>query len=127
MNWLIRFKEKWLDQLADSKEMEDRHVAEAKAFITELYETDAITPVQASTLLNHVGWLSSHIQQRRLPVWQRWSSACRWWCVYFGVEVRGTVSWYWSELLYRLRPKNRAKTQEEIIEELTDKINFERR
>jgi|5B_taG_2_1085324.scaffolds.fasta_scaffold15627_3 hypothetical protein len=127
MNCFIRFKKKWLDQLADSKEMEDRHVAEAKAFITELYATDAVTPQQASTLLNHIGWLSAHINSRRLPAWQRWSNACKWWCVYFGMEVRGTIGWYWQELLYRLRPKNRAKTQEEIIEELTDKINFERR
>ena len=127
MNCFIRFKKKWLDQLADMKKQEDQHVAKAKAFITELYETDAITPQQASTLLNHIGWLSAHINSRRLPVWQRWSSACRWWCVYFGVEVRGTIDYYWEELLYRLRPKNRANTQEEIIEDLTDKINFERR
>ena len=127
MNCFIRFKKKWLDQLADMKPQEDRSVAEAKAFVTELYETDAITPMQASTLLNHIGWLDSYIKRRREPVLGRWLHACRWWCVYFGIEVRCTISWYWQELLYRLRPKNRAKTQEEIIEELTDKINFERR
>ena len=127
MNWLNRFKKKWLDQLADMKKQEDRQVAQAKAFITELYETDAITPMQASTLLNHVGWLSSHIQHRRRLVWKRWANSCYWWCVYFGIEVRGTIGYYWEDLLHRLRPKNRAKTQEEIIEDLTSKINFERR
>ena len=127
MNCFIRFKKKWLVQLADTSEMEDRQIAKAKAFITELYATDAITPAQASTLLNHVSWLSTHIHQRRRPAWRRWNSACYWWCVYFIAEVRSTISYWWEDLLYRLRPKNKTKTQEEIIEELTDKINFERR
>ena len=124
MNWLIRFKKKWLDQLADKKEMEDKHVAEAKAFITELYETDAITPMQASTLLNHVGWLSSHIRERRRPVWQRWSSACRWWCVYFGIQLRCTISYWWEDLMDRVKPKPKAKPtvrmtfgEEEVVDE----------
>ena len=124
MKWLIRFRDDWLIQLADMKKQEDKHVAEAKAYITELYETDAITPQQASTLLNHVGWLGSHINARRLPVWQRWSSACRWWCVYFGIQLRCTISCWWEDLMDRVKPKPKAKPtvrmtfgEEEVVDE----------
>ena len=124
MKWLIRFKNDWLIQLADMKPQEDRHVTEAKAFITELYETDAITPQQASTLLNHVGWLDSSIKRRRKPVLGRWLHACRWWCVYFGIQLRSTISYWWEDLLDRVKPKPKAKPtvrmtfgEEEVVDE----------
>ena len=124
MNWLIRFKEKWLDQLADMKPQVDRSGAEAKAFITELYETDAITPMQASPLLNHIGWLDSYIKRRREPVLGRWLHACRWWCVYFGIQLRCTISCWWEDLLDMVKPKPKAKPtvrmtfgEEEVVDE----------
>ena len=109
MNWFIKFKNDWLIQLADSKQEEDRHVAKAKAFVEELYTADVITPQQASTLLNHVTYLDRYIKQRRRPAWRRWSNACRWWCIYFGIQLRSTISCWWEDLLDRVKPKPKAK------------------
>ena len=124
MKWLIRFRDDWLIQLADMKKQEDQNIAEAKAFITELYETDAITPMQASKLLNHVGGLSNHIRQRRRPVLRRWLHSCHWWWVYFSIQLRCTISYWWWELLERVTPKPKAKPtvrmtfgEEEVVDE----------
>ena len=124
MKWLIRFRDDWLIQLTDMKPQEDKHVAEAKAYITELYETDAITPMQASTLLNHVGWLDSFIKRRREPVLVRWFYASRAWLEYFGIQLRCTISYRWEDLLDRVKPKPKAKPtvrmtfgEEEVVDE----------
>ena len=124
MKWLIRFKKDWLIQLADMKKQEDQHVAKAKAFITELYETDAITPQQASTLLNDIEWLDSFIKRRREPVLVRWFYASRAWCVYFGIQLQSTISYRWEDLMDRVKPKPKAKPtvrmtfgEEEVVDE----------
>ena len=124
MNWFIRFKNDWLIQLADSKQEEDSQVAMAKAFIGELYKTDVITPEQASTLLNYVAYLELYIKQRRQPVLRRWIHACRWWCIYFGIQLRCTIIDWREDLLSRLKPKPKAKptvrmtfTDEEVVDE----------
>ena len=124
MKSLIRFRDNWLIQLADMKEQEDKSVAEAEAYIIELYETGAVTPEQYSTLLNHVSWLKTQINARRRPVWQRWSNACGWWCLYFGIQLRCTIRDWWDDLLDMVTPKPKPKPtvrmtfgEEEVVDE----------
>ena len=124
MKFLIRFRDNWLIQLADMKEQEDKSVAEAEAYIIELYETGAVTPEQYLTLLNYVGRLGSYIRQRRRPVLRRWFDAIRSWCLYFSIQLRCTVRYRWNDLLDMVTPKPKPKPtvrmtfgEEEVVDE----------
>ena len=102
---LKRFKENWLEQLADKRESEDESIKRAYDYIAKLHKDGVVGFTECHTLRSNISWLESHIKARRAPVAVRWFAAAKWWCIYFGIQVRTYAQDYWEELTYRPEPE----------------------
>ena len=102
---LKRFKENWLEQLADKRVSEDESIKRAYDYIEKLQKDGVVGFTEFHTLRSNISWLESHIKARRAPVAVRWFAAAKWWCIYFGIQVRTYAQEYWEELTYRPEPE----------------------
>lgn len=102
---LRSFWNNWVTQLRDSRLDEDEAIKRAYDYIEKLQSDGVIGFVEFHTLKGNAGTLAGYIKARRRPVAERWFHAAKWWCIYFGIQVRTTVECLWEDLTYRPEPE----------------------